>query len=412
MAMESSEDTAISKPSPQTASSEAEALPYRWIILAMMVACFLFTFVVRFTWPPLIPVVVPLLQMKMGQAGAYMSAFYIGYIITQIPAGILADRFGVRLLLAVSLIIEGVATFGMAYISAFEHGFYLRIVTGLGAGAVYAACTRSVMEWFPPKERGTAFGLLLAAPSGGIILSGIIVPPLNAMLGWTGAFQVVGIATVIVGILIFFLVKTSSVAVGGNMFEGFKVILRNKDLVLTSLSGFCLLWLELATATWTVAQIKGLGFGLKEAGMVLTWYGIGGVVAPTVSGWLSDKFGHRKLLYIVSLVIVCPLTIYFGSLNSLTALSTVGCLFGFVSYSANPHLTVMISEFAGRTWAATANGASNFFFQLASIISPWIVGLSIDWSGGNDYVWWIMAAGPLLGVLFMLPVNPDNKAAE
>ncbi|MGC8604948.1 MAG: MFS transporter, partial [Desulfomonilaceae bacterium] len=249
----------------KTAAPNVEVVPYRWVILIIMVACFLFTFVIRFTWPPLIPVVVPALNMKMAQAGAFMSAFYFGYIVTQIPAGLLADRFGVRLLLTLSLIIEGIATFAMAYINTFEQGFWLRALTGLGAGAVYSACARSLMEWFPPEERGTAFGVMLAAVSGGIVISGFIMPPLNASFGWTGAFQVVGAATILMGILIFFLVKSSTVVVGGSMLEGFKILFRNKDLIFTSLSGFCLLWVELGAATWTVAYVKKLGFGLKEA---------------------------------------------------------------------------------------------------------------------------------------------------
>ncbi len=75
--------------------------PYHWVILGLCVGCFLFTFVTRITWPPLIPVMVPIPGMKMSQTGAYMSAFYLGYIITQIPAGIMADKFGVRSVLVV-----------------------------------------------------------------------------------------------------------------------------------------------------------------------------------------------------------------------------------------------------------------------------------------------------------------------
>lgn len=396
----------------KSSATEFGVLPYRWVILSMMVACFLFTFVIRFTWPPLIPVVVPALNMKMAQAGAFMSAFYFGYIMTQIPAGLLADRFGARLLLALSLIIEGLATFLMAYVTNFDQGFWLRVVTGLGAGAVYSACARSLMEWFPPKERGTAFGIMLAAPSGGIILSGFIVPPLNTAIGWTGAFQVIGAATVLVGILIFFLVKSTSTGGGGSVIQGFKLVFGNKDMILTSLSGFCLLWVELGTATWTVAHVKNLGFGLKDAGYVMMWYGVGGIIAPAVSGWLSDKIGYRKWIYIIALAVVTPLTVYFGSQKSLMALNVVGFFFGFFSYSANPHLTIMISEFAGRAWAATANGASNFFFQLGSMISPWLVGFSIDVTGTHDWVWWILASGPLLGIILMLPVNPENKAVD
>jgi ACS family hexuronate transporter-like MFS transporter len=356
------------------------------------------------------PVVVPILNMKMSQAGAFMSAFYIGYVITQIPAGVLADYFGIKFILAFSLVVEGLSTFGMGYIGSYESGFALRVVTGLGAGAVFAACARALMEWFAPKERGTAFGLLLGAPSAGILLSGLIVPAINKSFGWEAAFQAVGAATVVVGIIVFFLVKTSSqVKNGGSMFGGFRIVFGSKDLILTSLAGFCLMWVELGTATWTFASIKHLGFSLSSAGTVLMFYGIGGLIAPFVSGYLSDKVGHRKYILIISLAIIAPVTVLFGYQATIASLSVMGFIFGFVSYLANPHLTVMVSEFAGKEWAATANGTANFIFQLAPMIGPVVMGWTIDVTGAFASVWWIMAAGPVLGILLLLPVNPENK---
>lgn len=390
-----------------------EANRYRWTILLLAVGSFLFTFITRFTWPPLIPVVAPDLGMKMTQAGSYMTAFYIGYVITQIPAGMLADRFGVRTILGVSLIIEGLATFGMGFMTGFDTGFWLRVLTGLGAGAVYGSCARALMEWFPAKERGTAFGIMLAAPSGGIVLANYIVPALNKSVGWHGAFKAVGISTVIVGILVFFLVKTSEQSKSsGSFFGGFKIIFSSKDLILTALAGFTLMWVELGTATWANTYIKKeLGFSVASAGLVMIFYGLGGVIAPIISGYLSDKIGKRKQLLITSYALIIPLTILFGQQTTIPALAAVGFLFGFVSYLANPQLTVMISEFAGKEYAGTANGTANFIFQFASMLGPLVLGWSIDFTGNFSTVWWIMAAGPLLGIFLLLPVRAENKRA-
>lgn len=395
-----------------TAVDNRESNSYRWVILALMVGCFLFTFITRFSWPPLIPVVVPVLGMKMAQAGAFMSAFYIGYIITQIPAGILADRFGVRIILAASLVIEGLATFSMGYINTFDMGFWLRVLTGLGAGAVYASCARALMEWFPARERGTAFGILLAAPSGGIVLSNYIVPALNKTIGWQGAFQAVGLSTAAVGVLIYFLVRTTAqTQSSGSMFGGFKVVFGSRDLILTALAGFCLMWVELGTATWANAYIKKLGFSVTAAGLVMIFYGVGGVLAPLISGYISDRIGQRKWILIISYAIIAPMTLVFGYQTTLPMLCTMGFIFGFSSYFANPHLTILVSEFAGKEWAATANGTSNFIYQLAPTIGPVVLGWSLDITGNFTTVWWIMSAGPLLGILLLLPVNPENKRA-
>jgi len=400
----------MSKPLGETVQQTEQLNPYRWVILALMTACFLFTFIVRFSWPPLIPVVRPVLNMTAAQAGAYMSAFYFGYIITQIPAGVLADRFGVRLILAASLIIEGITTFLMGYITSYDTGFALRVITGLGAGAVYGACARSLMEWFRPEERGTAFGIMLAGPSGGILVASFIMPPLNSWFGWQGAFQAVGLVTIVVGVIIFLLVRSSDqTKTAGSMFAGFGIVFRSKDISLTALSGFCLMWVELGTATWAFAHIKQLGLELKVAGTVMMFYGIGGILAPVISGVISDLIGHRKWIYIIALLVIAPVTVIFGAQTDVKMLCFIGFLFGFCSYFANPHLTIFISEFAGKQFAALANGSSNVIFQLAPVIGPWVMGWSIDITGASSIVWWIMALGPLVGIILMLPVNPENK---
>jgi MFS transporter, ACS family, hexuronate transporter len=69
----------------------------------------------------------------------------------------------------------------------------------------------------------------------------------------------------------------------------------------------------------------------------------------------------------------------------------------------------MISEFAGKLFANLANGSSNVIFQLAPMIGPWVMGWSIDVTGAFSTVWWSMAVGLLVGIVLLLPVNPENK---
>lgn len=379
---------------------------YRWVILGLCVTCFLFSFITRFTWPPLIAVIVPDLGMNMGQAGAFMSAFYLGYVATQIPAGLLADRFGVRIILAVCLIMEGMATVSFSLIDTYEFGFNLRILAGLGSGAVFASCSRALVEWFPAKEQGLAFGILTAAPSSGILITNILVPYLNMLVGWRGAFQSVGALTIVAGILVFFLMRVNyrSDEKNESIIGGLKYIITNKNFILISGAGFFLMWLQLGTATWANAYIKGLGFSVSEAGRVMAYYGLGGAIAPLISGIVSDLLGRRKRLIITAFVLVIPFTVLFGYQTSLPQLCAVGFAAGFSSYLANPQLTVLISQTAGIQRAATANGVANCIFQMASLLSPWFIGLVIDFTGHFNYVWWILAAGPVIASIFMLRV--------
>ncbi len=383
---------------------------YRWVILALVVVCFCATFVTRFTWPPLITTVAPVLKLSMAQAGSYMSAFYIGYLVTQIPAGIIADKFGVRVVLAVSLMLEGVSTSSLAFTGNYETGFMLRIIAGLGAGAVYASAARALVEWFPARERGRAFGLLMVAPSAGILISNFLAPTLNQMVGWQGAFMSVGTITFVAGVFVALFMRSNAPRENekGSLTAGFTFIFQHKNLMLTCVAGFCLMWLQLAVATWANVYIKSIGFTVKEAGAVMMWYGVGGVLSPIVAGFLSDRLNNRRVIVLVSLALTIPLTLWFGYETSLTALYILSFSAAFASYLANPMLNVMVANYAGVQWAATASGIANFLYQIASLISPLVLGLVIDWTGNFSWVWWIMALGPAAGFIVMLGIKEEQ----
>jgi len=384
---------------------------YRWLILILTVLSFVLTFLCRFSWPPLIPVIVPVIHMNMSQAGAYMSAFYVGYVITQIPTGILADAFGVRAVLGVTLAIEGIAQYFMGDIASFQGGFWLRIIIGLAAGADMSCCVRAIMEWFLPKDRGMAFGILMAGPTLGLLLANYLIPALNASFQWRMANHIVGIAVVILAILVYALIKASDTRQAQSLFGGIPAYFRNRDLVLLALAGFCVIWMEIGFAAFANTFLtKQLNFGIKEAGLILVCYSIGGVLASPASGWISDFIGHRKQLAIGAFTLAMFCTIYFGYQTTTQMLLVVGFIYGFVSYFANPHFSLMIAEIAGKDRSATATGISNAIFQIAAILAPLALGISIDITHTFRAIWYILALGPLVGIFVMTAVRPPTAA--
>jgi cyanate permease len=45
---------------------------------------------------------------------------------------------------------------------------------------------------------------------------------------------------------------------------------------------------------------------------------------------------------------------------------------------------------------------------MASLMSPWVIGQVIDFTGNFNYVWWILAAGPLLALLVIVRVYEER----
>lgn len=133
----------------------------KWLMLLLMLAAFSVTFMTRFVWSPVSGTVQELLGLSNTAAGAFMSAFFIGYVITQIPGGVLADRLGVKFVLSAGVLVTGLASVGMSFITTYTQGFVVRIITGLGAGVVMACCTKVISEYFEQKDRGIAIAVLI-----------------------------------------------------------------------------------------------------------------------------------------------------------------------------------------------------------------------------------------------------------
>ncbi|HEY1768122.1 MAG TPA: MFS transporter [Terracidiphilus sp.] len=134
--------------------------------------------------------------------GWVFSAFLVGYAAFQIPAGVLARRFGPRRLLALGLawwalfsVLTPLVPPGAA--GALFLLILVRMALGAGEAVMYPSANQFVERWFPTGERGKANGIIF----GGVGLGSALAPPvLTAIIlryGWHAAFwfsAVVGLA--------------------------------------------------------------------------------------------------------------------------------------------------------------------------------------------------------------------------
>jgi ACS family glucarate transporter-like MFS transporter len=125
--------------------------------------------------------------------GWIFSAFLIGYAGFQLPAGILAARFGPRKVLTIGVFWWGIATALTAILpSNIPHAVMLligvRFFLGAGEAVIYPAANQFVARWVPQQERGFINGLIFAGVGAG---SGLTPPLLTWIIlseGWRAAF--------------------------------------------------------------------------------------------------------------------------------------------------------------------------------------------------------------------------------
>ena len=230
---------------------------YRWIVLAILVLSFTSTFLSRFIWSPVLATAAGELNFTMAQAGNLMSAFYFGYLFTQIPGGFLADKFRVKYLMFGCVALVGVMTFAMAYVDSYAMSYAVRFIGGLFGGAIMAFCSRLLSNYFAPKERPVAFGILLASPSIGTLIANQVGPRVLEAMGWRSAFQVAAGIIFVTAILILIIIhepkqdKTAASAAPKTSFvEGIKNYFTNKQIVILSIAGFLFMAIPAGYSTW------------------------------------------------------------------------------------------------------------------------------------------------------------------
>ncbi|RZF46751.1 hypothetical protein LSTR_LSTR002614 [Laodelphax striatellus] len=108
--------------------------------------------------------------------GYILSAFYWGYVITHIPGGILAEKFGGKHVLGLGLFSTAVLTL-LIPLAARAGPMWLialRFIQGLGEGTTFPALNALLATWTPPMERGRMGSLVFKGNQIGIVMSSIV----------------------------------------------------------------------------------------------------------------------------------------------------------------------------------------------------------------------------------------------
>ncbi len=165
----------------------------RWHVAVCLFLATVINYVDRQTLSVLAPVLSDELKITNLEYSYMVQAFLIPYTFMYVPAGILIDRWGTRAGLTVSMAFWSVATALHATASNARHLMLYRFLLGVGESGNFLAAEKAVSEWYPPKERGVANGLINAAAGVGAILAPPLVVWIWHLFGWRFAFVSTGL---------------------------------------------------------------------------------------------------------------------------------------------------------------------------------------------------------------------------
>jgi MFS transporter, ACS family, glucarate transporter len=135
--------------------------------------------------------------------GVVFGAFALGYAVFMIPCGLLADRWGPRKSLSLSVFLWSLFTLSTGVVTGVATLVGIRFLFGLAEAGVFPQATRALHNWTLPRERGLALGLMNMGSRLGAAFGLAIVPISVERLGWRQSFAVLGIIGVIWAVIWF-----------------------------------------------------------------------------------------------------------------------------------------------------------------------------------------------------------------
>jgi ACS family D-galactonate transporter-like MFS transporter len=273
-----------------------------WGAVVLLCAGMIIAYVHRVDLSSALPLMSEEFTWSATQGGQVSAAFFWIYFLLQIPAGLAADRWGVRFVYWVGFLIWCFATAASALTVSLGMLIGLRLLLGLGQSILTPAGMRYIRLSFEEEQRGSAVGIFMAGTKIGPALGFVISAYLLEAFGWRGMFAVLGLVALIWLVPFFLRIKKDDpaaqpargedTAAGGSVST--RAILRSPVIWGTILGTFCYMYFVYYCMTWMPSYFEQqYGMSIKEQG----WYSavaFGGMaIVIVLAGWAADALIQR-----------------------------------------------------------------------------------------------------------------------
>ena len=366
------------------------------------------------------------LGLTLVQLGVIWGMMPLALALLSIPAGIVADRYGVRWIIGFGVILAAVAGAFRGMSGSFTSLLIGMFLFGVGYAAIGTNIPKFVGTWFQSRELGMANGIVFSAYGIGaafaIQFGGSLFSA--AVGGWRNVLYILGLISLAVGILWLTTVQSPKANEAGNgatrgvagsqrsLFHGLSVALQTRDVWLLVVCQMLYLAGNLGALGYLPMYLVGKGMSKAMANGYVSIIMYLFVVGATVVPMISDRLGTRKYVYVVTIAAagLALMSVPFATGPALVAAFVVAglCSGGYVI----PRIIPVEHPRIGLALTGAAFGIIVSMGFLGGFISP-IVGNAIAAKAGGDTAIVLWSACYLLAAfifLFVTETHPRRAA--
>ena len=391
---------------------------YLWIVLPLVVAAQLSQALPRMGLPVLYPFIQDEFGLSRAQVGLITSVLSFGFAVAVLLAGWLADKFGVRRMIAISLLSLAALIFTFPLTYSFSAVLALVVLIAITACPVQPATTTAIMDWIPVRIRGLAMSIKqMGVPIAGT-LTAAVLPALAIAIGWRMAAASTGVLVLVIAIAFILLYRDAPreiQTVRKFNLATLKTILRNRDLVITIFWGAAFGGFQFTTLSYFMLfLIEELGWSPIMAGGMLAIAQFSSIVARVGWGAVSDFiFRGRR---IVVLAITGFLTVFWMLGASLTGegvpsivVYLITIAIGISTLSFHGVFQTLCGEQAEAGQVGMTIGAIIAVNHVGMILMPPLFGYLVDITSSYSLAWRATAAVALVCTLALLAFGREPQ---
>lgn len=356
------------------------------------------------------PAIVKAWSITPEALGIVFSAGLLGMTIGAMFLAPRADIIGRKRMILLSAVLMGLSIFSTAFVQSIEQLMVIRLISGIGIGAMLASTATLTAEYTPNKTKDFWVSFVISGYPIGAVLSGLVAAKVIPQLGWQTMFQLAGFATTIAVPLIFFFLSESVdfylKAQPKNALLNVNAILSKMGInTLSSLPTYneqkaevsfksmlteefkiptFQLWgaLFMAFATlyfltnWIPKLASNAGLSMELAIYAGTVFNMGAFVGIVVQGYFSSIYGLKKTIGIFLLMTAVLMSI-FGLFSGSSLLLVVFGLIGFGIQGGFVGLYAVAARMYPTEFRTTGVGWAIGSGRLGGIIGPMLGGILI-----------------------------------
>ncbi|HGM4929200.1 TPA: MFS transporter [Serratia marcescens] len=369
----------------------------------------------------------PEIQQTIGahsnaEMGLIASFYFFAYTGMQIPAGILVDKFGKKVVLIPGFCLFIIATLLIGNATSLTMVYAGSLLAGMGCGSYYGSAYSLSSENIPLERRGLATAVINSGSALGmaigLIASSLLVKSFN--MNWQiMLFIITGLLVVMT--LVFAVVikgsqpqapaavsQTAAPTAAEPEEDGQPSGLFSLRMISAYTMYFATCYGYYMIVTWLPSFLQQeRGFEGVAIGFSSALVAFASVPGALFFSRMSDRFRNKKVQLIIFLELCAAVMLVCTVISPDSTMLLISLiLYGLLGKLAvDPIMISFVADNAPKKGYGTSFGVFNFFGMSSSVIAPFLTGVISDSTGSKVMGFYISAAILLVGTAIFFTVN-------